>query len=250
MRAALASAIVVIGLAAPLPASDDLVAVIDWTAWDRMLRDHVVDGRVDYDALADERDLPLLVDAIATADLVAKPRGELIAFLVNAYNVLAVQGILDGRSPKSAFGKLRFFYLDRYPVAGETLSLHALEHRRLLPLGEPLVHFAIVCASTSCPKLRSEAYRPARLDRQLEEAARSFINDPTRNRFDLDAGRAELSKIFKWFRGDFADAAGSVQRYLAPFVDDPATAAALHAEALEVRYLPYDWSLNGSYNGR
>jgi hypothetical protein len=240
----------VLAIGSATVAADELDAVIDWSAWDRMLRAHVVDGSVDYDAIAADPSFPAVVDAIAAADVSDQPRQVQLAFHINAYNVLAVRGILDGSSPRSAFGKLRYFFRDKYLVAGEELSLHAYEHQRILPLGEPRVHFAINCASASCPELRSEAYRPSALDAQLDDAARQFINDPTRNVFHLEDGRARLSKIFKWFRDDFEAAAGDVQRYLAPFVDHPEVAAALRERRLKIRYLPYDWSLNGTFAGR
>jgi hypothetical protein len=134
-------------------------------------------------------------------------------------------------------------------VAGKSLSLHKLEHKRILPLGEPRIHFAIVCASRSCPSLRGEAFTPAALDAQLEDQARRFINDPSKNRFDLERGEALLSKIFKWFAADFEAVSESVTAYIADYVDDPRIAEALRAERLQVRFLDYDWSLNGRWSG-
>jgi hypothetical protein len=110
---------------------------------------------------------------------------------------------------------------------------------------EPLMHFAIVCASTSCPKLQPWAYQPDQLDRQLDQAARTFINDPTRNRFDRKEKVAALSMIFHWFEKDFADAAGSALAYIARYVDDPELAKELAQPGYRIEYLEYDWSLNG-----
>ncbi len=221
--------------------------IIDWSLWDTLLRHHVVDGRVDYDAIRNDPGFATTVERIATADLAGHDRADLLAFYINAYNVLAVRGILDGRSPRSSLGKLRFFYRDSYTIAGEQLSLNRLEHDRIRPLEEPRIHFAIVCASASCPPLRSEAYAADSLDRQLDDNARRFLNDTSKNRVDLDAGVAHLSKIFKWFREDFEAVAGSVQSYVADFIDDPRSAQALRDGSLDVRYLDYDWSLNGTY---
>jgi hypothetical protein len=235
--------------AAPAAATDGTpTAVIDWSQWDNLVRAHVVDGRVDYDAIKSDPGFAHTVARIATAELADHDRAALLAFYINTYNVLAVRGILDGHSPLSKLGKLRFFYRDRYTVAGEELSLNRLEHDRIRPLGEPRIHFAIVCASASCPPLRSEAYAVDSLDRQLGDNARSFLNDPSKNRFDLAAGVAHLSKIFKWFREDFEAAAGSVQSYVARHIDDPRAVQALRDGRLEVRYLDYDWSLNGTHH--
>ena len=107
------------------------------------------------------------------------------------------------------------------------------------------MHFAIVCASTSCPKLQPWAYRPEQLDRQLVQVAKAFINDPTRNRFDRTQKVASLSMIFKWFESDFAGAAGSVLAYVARYVDDSELAKELTQPGYRIEYLDYDWSLNG-----
>jgi hypothetical protein len=235
--------------AASAAVAEPLTAVIDWSDWDRMLRAHVVDGQVDYDAIAADPGFATTVAAIATAELEGHDTETTLAFVMNAYNVLAVQGILDGSSPRTAFGKWRFFYRDKYTIAGERLSLHAFENQRIRALGEPRIHFAIVCASASCPPLRSEAYRPDRLDEQLDDATRGFLNDPTKNRIDVAAGVARLSKIFKWFEEDFEQAAGSVQRYIAPFIEDERARQTLARDGLKVRHLAYDWSLNGTFAG-
>lgn len=90
------------------------------------------------------------------------PRAEKLAFWINAYNALAIKGTLDGSSPRSFFGKAKFFYTDKYQAGGVKTNLYDLEHEILLPLDDARVHFAIVCASRSCPKLRSEAYTVGR----------------------------------------------------------------------------------------
>ncbi len=107
------------------------------------------------------------------------------------------------------------------------------------------MHFAIVCASASCPKLQPWVYQHDKLDHQLDHAARAFINDPTRNRFDRKQKVARLSMIFEWFEEDFAQANGSVLAYVARYVDDPELARELAHHKYTVEFLEYDWSLNG-----
>jgi hypothetical protein len=230
---------------ATIASAQRLEAVIDWSRWDAILHENVIDGRVDYGAIAADPGFTATVADIANADLTGHDRESVLAFSINAYNVLAVKGILDGHSPASSFGRLRFFYRDKYTVAGESLSLHSFEKEHIRTLEEPRIHFAIVCASASCPPLRSEAYFPQKVDEQLDDNARLFLNDSTRNRYDLDSGVARVSKIFKWFAEDFETAAGSVPRYIASFVDNEEVAAALRNDRFKLRYLDYDWSLNG-----
>jgi hypothetical protein len=126
------------------------------------------------------------------------------------------------------------------------LSLSDLEHEILRrEFHEPRIHFAIVCASSSCPKLPSWAYIPTQLDQQLDQATRAFINDHMRNRFDRQQKVAYLSKIFDWFESDFAGTSGSALQFVARYVYDADLARELEAGMYRIDYLNYDWSLNG-----
>jgi hypothetical protein len=163
---------------------------------------------------------------------------------------LAIRGILDGYSPSSRFGRYTYFKRRKYELLGSKTTLQELEHGQILPLDEPRVHFAIVCASISCPRLANRAFAPAELDAQLEAAARAFANDGARNRYDVKRKMAFLSSIFDWYEADFVRAAGSAQKYLARYVSDPAAAELLARDGFEVRFLDYDWDLNGVYRGK
>ena len=125
------------------------------------------------------------------------------------------------------------------------MSLYELERDVLIPLGDSRIHFAIVCASASCPPLRSEAYLAARLNRQLDDQARVFLNDSKKNRFQPSRRHAQLSKIFDWFEDEFEQRAGSVANYVARYVTDESLAQALRSEQFSIEHLDYDWSLNG-----
>ncbi|NQX89507.1 MAG: DUF547 domain-containing protein [Halioglobus sp.] len=221
-------------------------AQLNTALWTDLLAPAVDKGAVDYAQWANNPDFRTLVDQIAATETNALTRQQLLAFYINTYNILAAQGILNGSSPDSILGRYLYFKRDKYTVAGQRMSLHQLEHDWLRPMQEPRIHFAIVCASQSCPVLQNEAYTAARLEAQLDAAARGFINDPSRNRFDSSAAQAALSSIFKWFREDFIDNAGSLQAYLAPLVDDANAAALLADGAFSIRYLPYNWRLNGA----
>jgi hypothetical protein len=173
-------------------------------------------------------------------------RQDQLAFWINAYNAFAVKGILDHYSPMTLWGRYRYFIGRDYQVGGTIINLYDLERQVLIEqFHEPLMHFAIVCASTSCPKLQPWAYQPDQLDHQLDHAARGFINDPTRNRYDRQQKVVSLSMIFQWFEKDFAGAAGSVLAYIARYVDDPELAKELAQPGYRIEYLEYDWSLNG-----
>jgi len=228
-------------LAAVLPARAEL----DLASWDQLLGEAVTEGVVDYRQWRGNTRFEALVEQVGYTSTDAMSREQALVFYINAYNILAARGILDGGSPASFFGRQFYFKRDKYTVAGKQLTLHELEHDLIRPLGEARIHFAIVCASQSCPVLRAEAYVLARLEQQLDDAARRFINNPERNRFDLDSNAAEISRLFDWFEEDFQAAAGSVQGYLAGYVENPAIVAQLRKQNFRVTFMDYDWSLNG-----
>ena len=213
--------------------------------FDQVLRAHVTDGRVRYPDLGRDGHFRQYLAQLNRVDPTGLPtRSDRIAFWINAYNAFAVQGIVDGYSPGTLWGRYRFFIALKYRVGGEPVDLYDLERKILIPFQEPRVHFAIVCASHSCPKLQSWTYRGDRLEEQLDHVARAFVNDPNRNRFDRDRRIAHLSKIFDWYGDDFAAQAGSVQGFVARYIDDPLLAKEV-AASYTVEFLEYDWSLNG-----
>ncbi len=213
--------------------------------FDEVLQNHVSDGKVDYPAIADDARFADYIKQLQAEPPGITTREGRLVYWINAYNALAIKGILDGKSPSSLFGRYRYFKSDTYRVGGKEINLYDLERDILIPMGEPRIHFAIVCASASCPKLLSEAYTPEKLEQQLELNTRIFINDTSRNRFDRENKVAHLSKIFDWFEEDFEKHSGSVQRYVARHIEDPELAKELQNDAYKVKHLKYDWSLNG-----
>ena len=212
-----------------------------------VLRMHVKNGHVDYAGIKNNSRFEDYLLALKQTDSSAlQTKEETLAFWINAYNALAIKGIIAGLSPSSFFGRISYFKSADYEVGGKTLSLYALEHDIIIPLQEPRIHFAIVCASFSCPKLRSEAYLAASLEHQLSENTIDFINDPNKNQFSVDKKQARISKIFDWFEEDFKNASGSVEEFIAQFVNNTSHKTALAQKQYQIKYLKYNWSLNGA----
>jgi hypothetical protein len=227
-------------------------------AWDELLKKHVVlleDGRASqlrYSAMAQERVAlkKYLEDLsrVAPAEFGRWSRAEQMAFLINAYNAFTVEKILtrypDIRSIWD-FGRLigNPFKDEFFLLLGEKRSLDWIEHESLRKnYGDPRVHYAVNCASVGCPMLREEAYAAARLDAQLEEQARRFLSDRSRNR--LRGARFEVSKIFDWFSKDFEPRERYFARYAEVLGDDAGQRGAIRAGGYSLRFLDYDWSLN------
>ena len=218
---------------------------VDYAGWDGLLRDHVRDGRVDYAAISRDPRFDDFVDTLRRGRFTKETtRDERLAFLINGYNALAIEGILSGQSPATLLGRREFFWRTRYPIAGQEMTLSDLENRRIRPYEEPRIHFALVCASRSCPDLRAEAYVPERLDAQLLDATRRFVNDPSRNTYDAAARRAKISAIFDWYEEDFAAAHRSIPTYLSRYVEDSEVARGLASDGWKIHFARYDWSLN------
>jgi len=214
--------------------------------WQEILSADVRDGAVDYPAIRRQGRLPSYVALLNRVDPGRLSAGDRLAFWINAYNAFAVTGILDGYAPDTLFGRYRYFIAREYSIGGQPVNLYNLEREILIAqFHEPRVHFAIVCASASCPKLQSWAYEGQPLDEQLNRVTSEFVNDPLRNRFDRSRKVASLSMIFKWFAKDFEARSGSILSFVAGYVQDPSLTQDLLAGDYTVEFLEYDWSLNG-----
>ena len=213
-----------------------------------VLTKHVTDGVVNYQTLAaDQSFSTYLTDLAHIAPQQLPTPNHRLAFWINAYNAFAIQGIINGFSPSTFVGRYRYFIGQDYIVGDEPINLYDLERKILIPgFREPRIHFAIVCASQSCPKLQSWAYTPEQIDQQLTFSAQQFINDPLRNHFDQQQKIAYLSKIFDWFQDDFTNHSGSLLDYIAQFITDQALADDLRHTSYTIEFLDYDWALNGS----
>lgn len=175
-----------------------------------------------------------------------------LAFLINAYNAFTLKLIVMNYPEINSIrdlGGLIFsspWDIKFFTLLGEDSYLDYIEHEIIRKdFNEPRIHFAVNCASRGCPPLLIEAYLANKLDQQLEYATKQFINDPERNRFNAEKTRLELSSIFKWYKHDFEKAAGSLEKFIAPYItDDPEINTLIVYRAASIKYLDYDWSLN------
>ena len=210
-----------------------------------VLNGNVDNGKVNYKAIKANPNFQVFINSLKDKPNFDNENQEL-TYWINAYNALVIKGILDGGSPSTFFGRQRFFKSDKYQLAGMQINLNDLERKVIIPIGEPRIHFAINCASSSCPKLKPTVFNAQELDQQLTDAAYAFINDTTRNNFDQTTKTAHISKIFDWFEEDFVKHSGSVEKYIAQYVEDQTIAEDLRSGSYKIKYLKYDWSLNGT----
>ena len=216
--------------------------------FNQVLQEYVVENLVDYTNLKkNPKKLEDYLDILASADPNQMSFYEQMAFWINAYNALIIKGVIDHYPTKSVrkvklFGG--FFTRLKFNVAGKMYTLNQIEHdiiRR--EYVDPRIHFALVCASKSCPPLENSVFLPDKIEEQLEEVTLKFISNPERVRLDLDKRIVYLSKIFKWYNEDFTEGYDGVKDFLADYLPQEDADFVLR-EDVKIHYLDYDWSLN------
>ncbi|MCS7212407.1 MAG: DUF547 domain-containing protein [Chloroherpetonaceae bacterium] len=227
----------------------------DHSKFDAVLKKYVQDGKVNYAGLKQEPLLDAYLKDLEQADPEALPtREEKIAFWINAYNAYTLKLVVDHYPIKSITDLSALGYLTLpidspwkrkfCKVGGRVYSLDEIEHDILrAKFGEEKIHFAVNCASVSCPILRSEAYTGERLAQQLREQAENFLRDGVRNAFRLEENTLYLSRIFDWYRSDFEKKKSSLLLYLAPYFSDEERRR-LESGNITIKFLDYNWELN------
>lgn len=224
----------------------------DHAAWDALLQKHVAaNGDVDYKGFKkDQAKLDAYLKQLSNTDASSLPENERLAYWINAYNAFTVdlvvqhypvKSIKDIRNAKTLVAKAvgdKQVWIEklRYRFNGEELSLYNIENRKLLKeLFDPRIHFAINCASYSCPRLWNRAFTAANVQQAMTMLARDFINDTRKNK--ISRNQAQLSEIFNWYKGDFTRQ-GALIAYLNTYSQIKLSPNA------RISFIPYNWNLN------
>lgn len=276
------------GLDVPVPDLKDFATTWDESGfshalWAQVLADHVdPEGLVDYASIkTDRRFNEYLYRLGNTSPSRVGDENARLAFWINAYNALAIQGVLQtlpvdptGWADYSVLGVKQpgvegnaFFVGLRFQVGGQRYTLDEIEKAVLFsnakhmkrsqefygPIGvgpaDPRLHFALVCCARGCPRLRLSAYTASGVRGQLDEALRRFVANPNRARFDRSKRVLHVSQLLDWYRGDLTNTqyephAKSVAAFLGRYVEDEALARSLTTERWKTSYIEYDWKLN------
>jgi hypothetical protein len=225
----------------------------------QILNDYVRNGLVNYKKLKDDNRLDIYLMQLKNTDPDNLPTDEdKLAFWINAYNAFTLKFIVE-EYPVESINDLHWggLYLgsllgttvwddEKIVINGMRLSLNNIEHDiARKKFNEERIHFAMVCASYSCPPLRNEAFEGFKLDEQLNEQAQLFFNDETKNNFDLKTRTANLSKILDWYSSDFGRDDESILLYVSQFLDRGiADDIRKNTSLWEIDYLSYNWDLN------
>jgi hypothetical protein len=246
----------------------------DHAALDDLLNKRVQNGLVDYQSLKANRsnltDYLKQIEQVNPAEFQQWSKDEQIAFWINAYNAITIEGILKNypiqwgsliaraRFPQNSIRQISGFWDKVFVnVMGKDLTLNDIEHKILRKeFDDPRIHFAIVCASIGCPILESRAFFADDLDQRLDLATRNFINNPQKARLDQKENILYLSRIFDWYKEDFSglsEGTKSLENYskaergVIEFVMKYFSEAEQNyivRNQPKLKYLDYDWSLN------
>ncbi|MDY8134765.1 DUF547 domain-containing protein [Aquimarina sp. 2201CG5-10] len=211
----------------------------DHSTWDQALILNVTDdGKVNYNGfMRDSSQLYTYFTQLSDNPPTEQwSKEEKLAYWINAYNAYTIKLIIDSYPLKSIKDIKDPWDKKFFKINGEWYSLNDLEHKILRKLNDPRIHFAINCASFSCPIVWNRAYTGENVDQALDDQTRRFINDPVRN--TITAEVVEVSKIFSWFKKDFrvdgSDAKAFINKYSNVKID----------KQPKKGYKKYDWSLN------
>ncbi len=205
---------------------------------DAFMKKYVQEGNVDYAAIKKESlSLDALYSSIGNMELTGKTDNEIKAFYINSYNILVIYQVVHRLPITGPLAVDGFFNATPHKVAGKELTLDQLEKGTLFKkYPDPRIHFAVVCAALGCPQLANTAFRPEYLDKQLDVVTSQSLNRDYFIRIRPSQQKAEISKIFEWYRSDFGE--NNILTFINKYSDKKIP------ESFEVVYYEYDWNLN------
>lgn len=214
----------------------------DYTAYNTLLEKYASKSGVKYKAWAgnseDKKALDDILKQWAKIDASKLSKNDKAAFRINLYNAAMVDVVLDRYPLKSVtkIGKpFSIFKSNIIQTPKGKISLDTLEKKTLLrDFPDARIHFAVNCASVSCPPLRAEAYTGEKLEKQLNEQAKNFSNSP--HAVQISGNTAKYSELFNWYAKDFktSNPATYLNKYRSSELNT----------GLKKSWIKYDWGLN------
>ncbi|GLI58028.1 DUF547 domain-containing protein [Propionigenium maris DSM 9537] len=207
--------------------------------WDELLKEYTIQGSregieavlVDYEGIGGDKRWKILLDEVRAEEPEKLTFEEKKAFWINIYNIGAVKMVIDNHPLKSIrdAGSLikPVWKRDIIQVGDAAYSLGYIEHDILRKTEDPLIHYAIVCASLSCPDLRRAPYTPENLREEMLEQREIFLANTEKGK-RLEGDTYYVSKIYRWYRDEFED--------LHTYLEIP--------KEKKIKYMDYNWSLN------
>ena len=248
------------------------------TIFNKLLQENVKDAKVNYKGFIDSAEFTNYLKSlnnITPDDFNTWTDSQKIAFWINSYNAFTIKAIIDHYPIQRSFTLVGIFYAPKnsilqipgvwkklqFQAVGQNVTLDHIEHGILRKeFNEPRIHAAINCASISCPDMRNEAYIADKIDKQLDDSSKNFVNSNTKGVLvDKNKNKVKVSKIFKWFGQDFfknynmnefnerSDKENGTFGYIYKYINDDEKEYIL-SDDYKLKYLSYDWSLNETKN--
>lgn len=248
------------------------------TIFNKLLQENVKDTKVKYQGFIDSVEFVNYLESlnnISPDDFNTWTDSQKIAFWINAYNAFTIKAIIDHYPIQRSFTLVGIFYAPKnsilqipgvwkklqFQAVGQNVTLDHIEHGILRKeFNEPRIHSAINCASISCPDLRNEAYISDKIDKQLDDSSKNFVNSKTKGvLIDKNKNKIKVSKIFKWFGDDFfsnyhkqefndkSDKQNGTLGFIYKYINDDEKIFLLNSN-YKLKYMSYDWSLNEAKN--
>ncbi|MEO1652812.1 MAG: DUF547 domain-containing protein, partial [Bacteroidota bacterium] len=211
-----------------------------FTQTDQFLKKYVAEGKVKYPEIVNKpEELNSLTRYIAQAPVKDFSGRALKAFYINAYNLLVISSVVEAYPTSSPQNVGGFFDGNKQMVGGEKLTLNEIEKKKLLaPTQDARLHFVLVCAALGCPPISPQAYRPERLEAQLETQTRLALNSDYFIRVNPEDKKVEISEIFNWYKSDFLKSQPNALAFINAYRETKIP------EDYKVDFYTYDWALN------
>ncbi len=208
---------------------------------DSFLKTAVVSGKVKYPSIKNKpATLNSLIATIGTMNLHGASENEKKAFYINAYNLTVIKAVINSYPIEKPLDVDGFFDAKKYKIAGEDLTLNDIENKKVRIYKDARIHFVLVCAAKGCPAIVNYAYRPAKLEAQLQERTAYALNDINFIRVKPNTKTIYISEIFKWYKQDFLDESKSLVAFINNYRKDTNKLPTSYT----VNNYPYNWKLN------
>jgi hypothetical protein len=226
-------------------------APFDHSKFDQVLKQYVDEkGLVNYNGIAQDRRFSEYMKSLESVEVEELSRDGQLAFWINAYNAVTIDKVIKKKPKESVretfipgvWTSTKFFRSREHTVGNRRLSPDDIEEILRKEFKDPRIHFSIICASSSCPKLPRIAYTEGNVQARLKEETQEYLNSERGIQVDRAGNILYLSRIFDWFKEDFVQKSDSVMDFIRPY---------LRREVLsfldrkpKMKFLGYNWALN------
>lgn len=204
---------------------------------DKVFKANVKSGLINYSTIKNDPNFKISIKQIAAINPDNLSKNDRVAFLINAYNLLVINGVIQNNIGNSVLDQSNFFDSKVHTVGGKKVSLNTIEKVYLLKkYNDARYHFVLVCGAVGCPPITNFAYVPSKLEAQLTSQTKKAVNSS--DFIKVNGGKVELSQIFSWYVNDFGGSDKAAVKYINKYRSTPI------APNASISHYEYNWKLN------